>query len=102
MESSKTVPRNYLQDKNRDADIESGLVDSGEGEGGTNGETITDSYTLKVKVKSLSPVRLDPMDCGLPGSTVRGILQQEYWSGLPFPSPGDLPNPGIEPGSPAL
>ena len=27
---------------------------------------------------------------------------QEYWSGLPFPSPGDLPNPGIEPRSPAL
>ena len=27
---------------------------------------------------------------------------QEYWSGLPFPSPGDLPNPGIEPMSPAL
>ena len=26
----------------------------------------------------------------------------EYWSGLPFPAPGDLPNPGIEPGSPAL
>ena len=28
--------------------------------------------------------------------------RQEYWSGLPFPSPGDLPNPGIEPSSPAL
>ena len=28
--------------------------------------------------------------------------RQEYWSGLPFPSPGDLPAPGIEPGSPAL
>ena len=28
--------------------------------------------------------------------------RQEYWSGFPFPSPGDLPNPGIEPGSPAL
>ena len=28
--------------------------------------------------------------------------RQEYWSGLPFPSPGDLPEPGIEPGSPAL
>ena len=28
--------------------------------------------------------------------------RQEYWSGLPFPSPGDLHNPGIEPGSPAL
>ena len=29
-------------------------------------------------------------------------FKQEYWSRLPFPSPGDLPNPGIEPGSPAL
>ena len=28
--------------------------------------------------------------------------RQEYWSGLPFPSPSDLPNPGIEPGSPTL
>ena len=28
--------------------------------------------------------------------------RQEYWSGLPFPTPGDLPSPGIEPGSPAL
>ena len=31
-----------------------------------------------------------------------GFSRQEHWSGLPFPSPGDLPNPGIEPGSPAL
>ena len=31
-----------------------------------------------------------------------GFSRQEYWSGLPFPSPGDLPNPGIEPWSPAL
>ena len=31
-----------------------------------------------------------------------GLSRQEYWSGLPFPSPGDLPDPGIEPGSPAL
>ena len=31
-----------------------------------------------------------------------GFSRQEYWSGLPFPSPGDLPHPGIEPGSPAL
>ena len=30
------------------------------------------------------------------------VSRQEYWSGLPFPSPGDLPNPGIKPGSPAL
>ena len=31
-----------------------------------------------------------------------GFFRQEYWSGLPFPSPGDLPNPGIKPRSPAL
>ena len=31
-----------------------------------------------------------------------GFSRQEYWSGLPSPSPGDLPDPGIEPGSPAL
>ena len=31
-----------------------------------------------------------------------GFSRQEYWSGLPFPSPGNLPNPGIEPRSPAL
>ena len=31
-----------------------------------------------------------------------GFSRQEYWSGLPFPSPGDLPDPGIEPGSPAV
>ena len=31
-----------------------------------------------------------------------GFSRQEYWSGLPFPSPGDLPDPGIEPGAPAL
>ena len=31
-----------------------------------------------------------------------GFSQEEYWSGLPFPPPGDLPRPGIEPASPAL
>ena len=40
------------------------------------------------------------MDCSLPGSF--GNLQAEYQSGLPFPSPGHLPHPGVEPGSPAL
>ena len=39
------------------------------------------------------------MDYSLPGSSVHGVLQKEYWSGLPLPSPGDLPDPGIEPGS---
>ena len=56
-----------------------------------------------VVVHLLSCVHLfDPMDCNLPGSSVLGILQEEYRSGLPFPSPGDLLDPGIEPGSPAL
>ena len=36
------------------------------------------------------------MDCSPLGSSVHGILQQEYWSGLPCPSPGDPPNLGIE------
>ena len=44
-----------------------------------------------------------PMDCSPPGSSVHGSSHgQEYWSGLPFPSLGDLPDPGIEPRSPAL
>ena len=49
------------------------------------------------------PTLCDPLDCSPPGSSVHGILPlQEYWSGLPFLSPGDLHNTGIEPGSPAL
>ena len=43
----------------------------------------------------------DPMDCSLPG-ILHGFSRQEYWSGLIFPSLGDLPNPGIEPTSPVL
>ena len=43
----------------------------------------------------------DHMDCSPPGSSVEGFSGQEYWNGLPFPSPGNLPNPGTEPGSPA-
>ena len=44
----------------------------------------------------------DSMDCSLPGNLSMGFSRQEYWSGLPFPSPGDLPDLGIEPASPAL
>ena len=42
----------------------------------------------------------DPMDCILPGSSVHGILQQEYWSGLPFPSPAIFLTQGLNPGLP--
>ena len=56
-----------------------------------------------VVVYSLSHVWLcNPMDCSLLGSFVMGFSRPEYWSGLPFPSPGHLPDPGIEPGSPVL
>ena len=44
----------------------------------------------------------DPVDCSPLGSSVHRISRQEYWSGLPFPPPGDLPDPGIKPTSPAL
>ena len=58
----------------------------------------------KVKVKSLSRVRLlaTPWTVSHQAPPSMGFSRQEYWSGLPFPSPGDLPNPGIEPGSLAL
>ena len=58
----------------------------------------------KVKVKSLSRVQLfaTPWTAAYQASSFMGFSRQEYWSGLPFPSPGDLPDPGIEPRSPAL
>ena len=43
-----------------------------------------------------------PLVCSPPGSLFRGFSRQEYWTGLPFPSPGDLPDPRIDPASPAL
>ena len=48
------------------------------------------------------PTLCDPMDGSLPGSTIHGIFQARILEWLPFPSPGDLPNPGIKSGSPAL
>ena len=57
-----------------------------------------------VLVKSLSRVQLfaTPWTVTYQAPPTMGFSRQEYWSGLPFPSPGDLPNPGIEPWSPAL
>ena len=46
----------------------------------------------------LCPALCDPVNCSPPGSSM-GISREEFWSGLPFPSPGDLPLPGIDPGS---
>ena len=53
-------------------------------------------------VAQLCPTLCDLMDCSLPGFSVHGIPRPECWSGLPFPSPGDLPDPEIQPGSPTL
>ena len=56
------------------------------------------------KVKSLSRVRLfaAPWTVAYQAPPSMGFSRQECWSGLPFPSPGDLPDPGIKPRSPAL
>ena len=51
-------------------------------------------------VAQLCPTLCDPMDYSSQGSM--GFSRQEYWSGSPFPPPGYLPNPGIEPKYPAL
>ena len=57
-----------------------------------------------MKVKSLIRVRLfaTPWTVAYKAPLSMGFSRQEYWSGLPFPSPGDLPDPGIESRSPAL
>ena len=54
---------------------------------------------MRVACASAQPCQTlcDPVDCSPPGSSVLGFSRQEYWSGLPFPSPGDLPHPGIKP-----
>ena len=61
-------------------------------------------YVLKVKVKSLSRVWLfvTLWTVAHQAPPSMGFSRQEYWSGLPFPSPGDLSDPGIKPRSPAL
>ena len=59
---------------------------------------------MKVKVKSLGRVQLlvTPWTVAYQAPLSMGFSRQEYWSGLPFLSPGDLPDPGIEPRSPTL
>ena len=58
---------------------------------------------VKVLVAKCCLTLCDPMDCIARQAPLPvGLSQQEYSSGLPFPSPGDLPDPGIEPRSPAL
>ena len=53
-------------------------------------------------VAKLCPILCHPMDVALQAPLTMGFPTQERWNGLPFPSLGDLPNPGTEPKSPAL
>ena len=61
-------------------------------------------FITESESKVLSRVRLfaTPWTVAYQAPPSTEFSRQEYWSGLPFPSPGDLPKPGIEPGSPAL
>ena len=56
---------------------------------------------MSVLVAQSCPTLCDPVDCSQAPLSMESS-RQEYCSGLPFPSSGDLPDPGIEPGSPAL
>ena len=64
---------------------------------------ITVTVTMKESEVARSCLTLlTPWTVARQASLSMGFSRQGYWSGLPFPSPGDLPDPGIEPGSPAL
>ena len=67
-------------------------------------EQLSTAQCAIVKVKLLSRVRffVTAWTVAYQAPPSMEFSRQEYWSGLSFPSPGDLPNPGIEPGSPAL
>ena len=57
---------------------------------------------MSVKVAQLCPTLCNPIDCSLPALQCMEFSRQEYWSGMLLPPPGHLPDPGMEPGSPAL
>ena len=54
---------------------------------------------IRCLVAQSCPALFDPMDCSPPASSVHGILQERILEWVVIPSPGDLPNPGIEPAS---
>ena len=56
----------------------------------------------EIEVAQSCPTLCNPVDCSLPGSSLHGILQARILQWLPFPAPGDLPDPGIEPRTPSL
>ena len=105
--SAKFLVKTRKQNKNKsgkttwDSDSQGIVVLQG---GVTSGQWCLPCFWVWSEVKSLSRVWLfaTPWTVAHQAPPSMGFSRQEYWSGLPFPSPGDLPNPGIEPGSPAL
>ena len=69
---------------------------------GESDSFLREASALRAQLLHSCPALCSPTDRRPPGSSVRGIPRQEYWSELPLPSPGDLLDPGIEPTSPAL
>ena len=66
------------------------------------GQRLINSAWMHAQLFRSFPTLWDPMDCSLPRSSVCGISQTKILSGLSFPPPGDLSNPGVEPTSPVL
>ena len=62
--------------------------------------TWTHTHTHKCEIALSCPTLVTPRTVAYKASPSMGFSRQEYWNGLPFSSPGDLPNPGIKPGSP--
>ena len=60
------------------------------------------TYAVRSLVTQLHPAICNPMDCSTRFLGPWGVSRPQYWSGLPCPPPGDLPNPGIKPRSPTL
>ena len=56
----------------------------------------------RISVKAVAFEQIDSVSNSVQAPLSMGFSRQEYWSGMPFPSPGDLLNPGIEPESPSL
>ena len=92
-----------MQCRNGVTDVENELGDTvGEGEGGTNSKIRIDIYILLLLSRSICfQLSATSQTVAHQAPPSMGLSRQEYCGGLPFPFPGDLPNPGTEPESPA-
>ena len=103
MEASEVV-RNHAREANSQKSLESDCQKWSQTKHHILPATRHTSSVYYIKVKSLSRVRLfaTPWTVAYQAPPSMGFSRQEYWSGLPFPSPGDPPNSGIIPGSAAF